>query len=99
MCYICCAGAGGQDGGDGGVVPDDFCCVTAACKPTSQPSVQWRLVKKRGVVPESLVQTRLNNFVRAFSNLRKSFRRMTKRGTYHPMGSKFFDKGRQQEKV
>ena len=53
-----CHGDGGEDGADGGVVPDDSGCVTAAFKPASRPPVQRRLVKKRGVVPDGLADNK-----------------------------------------
>ena len=59
-------------GGGGGVVPDDSTCVSTASRPASRPPVQWKLVKKRGIVPDGLVQVRLDNFVRAFPNLTKN---------------------------
>ena len=67
-------GQGGADqvGGGGGVVPDDSTCVSTAVRPASRPPAQWKLVKKRGIVPDGLVQARLENFVRAFPNLTKN---------------------------
>ena len=75
-----------QVGGVCGVVPDDSTCVSTAVRPASRPPAQWKLVKKRGIVPDGLVQARLDNFVRAFPNLTKNVSTNYDKGNFSSNG-------------
>ena len=61
---------GGRDEGAGrGQGQDNPSCGDGQNKPGSRQPVPWRVAKRRGIVPDGLVQTRLSNFVKAFPNL------------------------------
>ena len=61
---------GGRDEGAGrGQGQDNPSWVDGQSKPGRRQPVPWRVTKRRGIVPDGLVQTRLSNFVKAFPNL------------------------------
>ena len=63
------------EGGDGQVCDENKEKITFKISSPSVKPKNWKLVKKRGIIPDGLVQSKLKSFITKFPNLERGVKR------------------------
>ena len=82
-------GEGAQEEGQGRTILKkiNISHTTSTSGPKSRPAAPWRIVKKRGIIPDKLVQSRLEKFVQTYPNLKLRTGESSTNGDEAPVSS------------